>query len=144
MIVRGQDEIVAQWVMRHLGFDVSRPFTAIGNTSKDGYLIGGTIFNGYHPEAGVVEMHSASTSAKWLSREMINAIFGYAFDTLACQLVVLRVSPINTRMLNIARKFGFSEYTIPRLRGKSEAEVIMTYTDDQWLDCPYRSKAGAL
>lgn len=138
MIVRGQDEIVAEWVMRHLGFAVSRPFTAIGNTSKDGYLIGGTIFNGYHPEAGVVEMHSASTSAKWLSRDMINAIFGYAFDTLACQLVVLRVSPNNRRMSKIAEQFGFSGYRLPRLRGRNEDEMIYTLTSEQWAESPYR------
>lgn len=138
MIIYGQDEIVAEWVQRHLGFQVQRPFTAIGNASKDGYLIGGTIFNGYHPDEGVVEMHSASVSAKWLSREMINAIFSYAFDALKCQLVVLRVSPNNRRMCKIAEQFHFVGHRIPRLRGKNEDEMVYTFTDDQWLESPYR------
>lgn len=136
-LLYGHNEAVAAWVAAHIpgcerGFD--KP-VAIGVLDGE-RLIGGTCFHNYNPEAGVIEMSSAGTSARWLSRPMLKAIFGYVFDQLACQLVVMRVSERNERMIGIARKFGFDGYLIPRLRGRDEAEWIFTLTDEQWRQHP--------
>lgn len=136
-LLYGHNEAVAAWVAAHIpgcerGFD--KP-VAIGVLDGE-RLIGGTVFTNYHPEAGVIEMSSAGTSARWLSRPMLKAIFGYVFDQLACQLVVMRVSERNERMVGIARKFGFDGYLIPRLRGRDEAEWLFTLTDEQWRQHP--------
>lgn len=132
-VVFGQDKAVAEWVANELGQSGFAGYfmSAIGSV-ENGVLIGGTAFHNYYPKEGVIEMTSASTSPLWLSRRMIRAIFTYAFDLLECQLVVMRVSADNSVMLNIADRFGFDLYPIPRLRGKNEAEVVCTLTDDQW------------
>lgn len=99
---------------------------------EDGKLIAGTIYHNYQPNEGVIELTSASTSKRWLTRNVINAMFALPFERLGCQLVVLRVSERNTGMCKIARKFGFDEVYIPRLRGRDEGEFIFTLTDDTW------------
>lgn len=136
-LLYGHNEAVAAWVAAHIpgcerGFDRAVSIGVVENER----LIGGTCFHNYQPEAGVIEMSSAGISARWLSRKMLKAIFGYVFDQLACQLVVMRVSERNERMVGIARKFGFDGHLIPRLRGRDEAEWIFTLTDDQWRQHP--------
>lgn len=104
---------------------------------EDGKLIAGTLYHNYYPEYGIVELSSASISKRWLTKNVINAMFFLPFTRLACQMVVLRVSERNKIMIGIARKFGFSETFIPRLRGKDEGEFIYTLTDDAWGASPY-------
>ena len=128
---------VANWVAAHIP-GCERGFltpVAIG-VVEDERLIGGTVFHNYSPEAGVIEMSSAGTSPRWLGRRMIRAIFGYVFDQVGCQMVVMRVSERNDRMIGIARKFGFDEVLIPRLRGRDEAEWIFTLCEEQWRQHP--------
>lgn len=132
-LLYGHNETVAAWVAAHIpgcerGFD--RP-VAIGVVESE-RLIGGTVFHNYQPEAGVIEMSSAGTDPRWLSRKMLKAIFGYVFEQIGSQMVVMRISERNARMIGIARKFGFDGYLIPRLRGRDEAEWIFTLTDEQW------------
>ena len=136
-VVYGHSGVVAQWValaMKDPAFD--RGFgncTAIG-VAENGDLIGGTVFHGYTPESGVIEMSSASVSPRWLAPQMIRAIFGYVFDQLACQAVVMRVREDNPRMVRIAERFGFEGVLIPRLAGRATGLWIFTMTDDQWRD----------
>ncbi len=67
---------------------------------------------------------------------MLKAMFGYPFDQLGCQMVVLRVSERNAVMTGIAKRFGFTSHRIPRLRGRDEAEILFTLTDDEWRSHP--------
>jgi len=136
LIVYG-DRRIDEWVASRLGLRLWPESYSIANV-KDGFILGASIIHGWYPETGVVELTSYSERPSWMSRDMINAVFGYVFDHLKCQLVVLRVSENNTRMLNIAKRLGFDSYTIPRLRGRDEAETIFTLTDDQWRSSPYR------
>lgn len=103
----------------------------------DGKLIAGTLYHNWHPDAGVIELSSASLSKRWLTRPVIRAMFHLPFDRLRCQLVVLRVSERNKVMCDIARTFGFTEVYIPRLRSREEGEFIFSYTDDQWRASKY-------
>lgn len=98
----------------------------------DGELVAGTLYHNYYPDYGVIELSSASISKRWLTKPVINAMFFLPFDRLGCQLVVLRVSERNKSMVAIARKFGFEEVYIPRLRGRDEGEFIFTLTNDAW------------
>lgn len=140
-VVFGQDRLVGEWVAAQLGYSgFDGNFLGAVGVAEAGSLIGGTVFHNHYAKEGVVEMTSASSNPRWLSRRMIRAIFTYAFDLLECQMVVLRVSETNTDMVNIADRFGFRGYLIPRLRGKNEAEWIFTLTDDQWRDSPFRRK----
>lgn len=107
---------------------------------EDGKLIAGSIYHNHYPDSGVVEITSASTSRRWLTRPVVKAMFTLPFDILGCQLCALRVSERNGNMIRIARSFGFSETLIPRMLGRDEGEFIFTYTDDQWRSSPYNRK----
>lgn len=95
-------------------------------------LVAGVLYHNHYPDAGVIEMTAASVSKRWLTRPVLKAIFALPFDRFQCQLCVLRVSEHNRSMLRIAKAYGFHEYVIPRLRGRDEAEHILTLTDDDW------------
>lgn len=138
-VVFGCDKQVSDWIADQLGQSGFAGYfmSAIG-VFDQGRIIGGTAFHNYYPKEGVIEMTSASINPRWLTRRMIRAIFTYAFDLLECQMVVMRISKDNQRMLNIGQRFGFSSYTIARLRGRTEDEVIMTLTDDEWRSSKYR------
>lgn len=132
-VVFGCDHQVGQWVAGELGqTGFAGYFMAAIGVFDGPQIIGGTAFHNYYPKEGIIEMTSACIDSRWLSRRMIRAIFAYVFDLLECQMVVMRVSANNSVMLNIAKRFGFNMYTIPRLRGRDEDEVICTMTDDQW------------
>ena len=132
-VVFGCDKQVGEWVAVQLGQSgFAGYFMAAFGVYDKGQIVGGTAFHNYYPKEGVIEMTSACTHPGWLTRRMIRAIFRYVFELLECQMVVMRVSEHNSRMLNIADRFGFDLCTIPRLRGRHEAEVICTLTDDQW------------
>lgn len=118
------------------GFDAA---SAIGFVDN-GELIGGTVFHDYNPEAGVVELTTAATSARWLTPTTLHTIFAVPFERWGCQMVVLRVAEDNERMRSIARRFGFNEYVIPRLGGRDRATVIYTLTDDQWRDTSFERR----
>jgi RimJ/RimL family protein N-acetyltransferase len=104
-------------------------------------LVAGTVYHNWHPETGVIELTSASLSKRWLTRNVVNAMFDLPFKRLGCQLVVLRVSETNENMVCIARSFGFDEHFIPRLGGRDKGEHIFTLTDDQWSSSKFRKSA---
>lgn len=94
--------------------------------------LGAVVFHNYSPESGVMEMSAAADSPKWLTRAALKAMHRYIFEDAGCQLAVMRVSEKNKRMLRIAEAFGYSPFRIPRLRGRDEAEVVLTLGDDEW------------
>jgi RimJ/RimL family protein N-acetyltransferase len=111
---------------------------------RDKELIAGTLYHNWQPTSGVIELTSASVNRRWLTRSVIKAMFGMAFDMIGAQMVVLRVSECNTDMVTIAKRFGFSGVLIPRLRGRDEAEWIFSLTDDDWRKSRYAVDAAPL
>lgn len=95
-------------------------------------LVAGVLYHNWSPEAQVIEMSAASTTRRWLTRRVLKTMFDIPFNRFDCQMVVLRVSEHNAVMLHIARQYGFNEYVIPRLRGRNEAEHILTLTKEGW------------
>lgn len=107
------------------------PCQALG-VAKGDELIAVVVFHNWQPEAGVVEVSAAADTPRWYSRKLIKAALGYAFDELGCQTVIARQAPDNDRARGIWLALGGTEYVIPRLRGRDEAESIITLTDDAW------------
>lgn len=97
-----------------------------------GRVIAGVLYHHFHPSCGVIELSAGSIDKRWLTRGVLKAMFAVPFDLLACQLAVLRVSERNKAMLRIAKAYGFKEFIIPRLRGRDQAEHILTLSDDDW------------
>jgi RimJ/RimL family protein N-acetyltransferase len=131
-LVFDQHREVAEFVAQHadipLGF---ANYKAIG-VVRDDALIAGVVYSNWAPQHGVIEMSAAASSPKWLLGDTLHEIFAYPFEQIGCQMVVLRVSEKNKRMIRIAKRFGFNSYLIPRLRGRDEGEYIFTLTDEQW------------
>ncbi|MBP1882383.1 GNAT family N-acetyltransferase [Sinorhizobium mexicanum] len=128
-----KNDAIAGFVAAHIdgcgrGF---ADFATLGVT-EEGRLVAGVVYHNYSPEAGVIELSAAATSKRWLTRPVLTAMFGYPFDEIGCQMAVLRVSEENRGMVEIARRFGFTSHRIPRLRGRDEAEIIFTLTDNDW------------
>lgn len=95
-------------------------------------LVSVHLFNNYQPEAGVIEMHGASITPRWMTRKTLRELFTYAYERAGCQSVVMRVSERNKRLHRQLKAYGFKHVTIPRLRGRDEAERIYWLTDDAW------------
>lgn len=128
-----QNNVVGKFVCERIWqkADAIRDFCSMGVLDQD-RLIAGTLYHNWHPETGVIELTSASLSRRWLTKQVIKAMFDLPFARLGCQMVVLRVSEANDNMVGIARSFGFDEHFIPRLGGRDKGEHLFTLTDDQW------------
>ncbi len=138
-----RNETVGHFVASHIG--IERGFEKFASMAVfDGdKMIAGSVYHNWQPESGVIEISSAAVSKRWLTKPVIRAMFSFPFDELGCQLVVLRVSERNTVMCEIATRFGFEAYRIPRLRGSSEAEIIFTLTIENWRSHRVNSKESA-
>ena len=95
-------------------------------------LIAGMVFHNYSPKSRTIELSGSATSKRWLTRSVFNAMFGYAFNQVGCQMLVARHSEHNKRLRRMWNAVGATEYLIPRLRGENEAEAIATYTAEAW------------
>lgn len=100
--------------------------------AKAGRIAGGVVFNNYQPNEGMIELSAAADTPRWLTRPVLFAMFSYAFDTLKCQVAVLRVDEDNSRLRRILLAYGFTETVIPRIRGRGKNESVYTLGDDEW------------
>lgn len=136
------NEALGRFVAERIG--VSRgfgPYASMGVVHREN-VIAAVVFHNWQPEAGVMEMSSASDSRLWLTRPVLNAMFSFIFDESDCQLCVLRVSERNRAMNRIASRFGFEAHKIPRLRGSYEAEIIHTLTREKWSESRFKENAN--
>ncbi|TJU85572.1 MAG: N-acetyltransferase [Mesorhizobium sp.] len=97
-----------------------------------GELLGAVIYHNYNPEAGVIEISGAATHSRWLTRQVLWAMYNYPFNEAGCQMVVQRSSEKDIRLARILTAYGFESYKIARLRGRTEDEIVYTLTDDRW------------
>lgn len=136
--IYGFTDVVAEFVARQI-FPNGGDFgacKAIG-FAKGGELVAGFVYHNWNPETGVIEVSGASLVRDWATKEVVRTIFGYPFDQIGCQMVIARHSEHNRRVRRIWRALGASEYVIPRLRGRSEAEAIATLTIEAWRESKF-------
>lgn len=133
------DGPVADFVARHIpncerGFGECR---AIGLVDK-GILIGGVVYSNWNPEAGVIEMHAAATSPRWLTTKTLHTLLAYPFELVGVQMIVLQVAASNSVMCSIAERVGFEPHVIPRLFGRDADGVLYLLTEERWRDTPFQ------
>lgn len=108
------------------------PYVATGFLDAEQRLVGGVVYHNYSAEKGVIEFSGASVSPKWYGRNMLHVMFSYPFDQLECQMIFTRNSELNTRLHRQLKAYGFDLHRIERGRGRNEAEMLWTLTDEQW------------
>ena len=106
--------------------------TIIAAADKAGNALGAAIYQNYYPDTGVIEMSAASVSPRWLTRPFLREMFGYPFNQLGCQAVVLRCDVDNTRLDRILKAYGFTRHDVPRLRGRNRDEAIYVLAEEVW------------
>ena len=125
------------WASRKLfgGFKGFGPCCTMGIMDND-ELIGVMVYHNYNSDSGVMEISGASSTERWLSPTVLREMFSRPFKQMGCQMVVMRVSPNNKKgkrgLSRMLTAYGFKSYTIPRLKGRFEDEIIFTLTDDAW------------
>lgn len=125
---------MAIWCERRVWPDGSGRFgncTTMG-VIRDSELIAVMVYHNWQRENGVIEFSGASTSKRWMSREVLHQMFAYPFGIEGIQMLVTRNSPTNKGLQRMLKSYGFTAYRIPRLRGRDEDEVIHTLTIEDW------------
>lgn len=126
----GHEDVVVPFVASLVG--ATRDFGDCRTLAvlHDDRLVAGIVFHNWSPEGEVIEVTAGATHRGWATRTVLREGFGYAFAF--CQLAVARTAPGNKAVRRLWSAFGAQEYLIPRLRGRSEAEVIITLTAEAW------------
>ncbi len=101
------------------------PCAALGIV-RDGTLIGGVVFNNFHPEVGDVLISAAFDTSAWFRPRTVRRVFAFPFDHLGCA----RLSDHVPRKLKPARRFaekaGFRLEGVKR-RGFDGRQDLMLY-----------------
>lgn len=139
-LLPGHDEKVAAFVASLVpncerGFENYR---ATGVLDEEGRLVGGMVFHNWNPEAGTMEISAAAVTPRWLSRLVLQEMFGYPFDVCRCQMVVMQTSERNTRLHRQLQALGLRPHPIPRLYGREEGGIVFTMTEEAWSSSRFR------
>ena len=126
------DDRVADWVAKAAqgcarGFGECRTL-GVHDGKK---IVAGVVFHNWQPEDGVIEISSAATTARWMTRPIVRLAFGYAFDALGCRVVVARIHADNDRARKLWRGLGAEEHILPHLRGGA-GECVSILTREAW------------
>lgn len=111
-LVRDDSENVAAWVaslipdVRPLGFTSCK---AIGVVASNGDPLGGAVFHDYQPHFKTISVSCAAVSPRWLTRNIVGEILGYAFEEIGMFKVWSAVSIHNARSLKLVSGLGFSK-----------------------------------
>lgn len=95
-------------------------------------LAAGLIYHNWYPDGAVIEISGAAWIKGWLTRAVLEVMYGYPFIDCGCQAVIQRVSDADKAQHRMLKAYGAEHYRIPRLRGRDEAENIFVTTDDAW------------
>ena len=142
--VYGYDALVAQFVAQLIphcrrGFGLCR---AIGVVDEADRLIAGVVYHNYDPEAEMIEISGAATTARWLSRGMVARMHQYPFHQCGVQMVAMRIPADNERLLRQLAVYGYGFVLQPRLFGRDRDGVIATLTDDDWASNKFNKRFG--
>jgi len=143
--VYGHDETVAQFVAQLIphcrrGFGANAK--AIGIIDEEGKLIAGLVYHNFDPEAGIIEVSGASTTARWLTRGTIARFYQYPFLQCNCQMLIQRTPADNTRLLRQLAAYDYTFIKIPRLFGRDRDGVVCCLTYEDWAGNRFNKRFG--
>jgi len=112
------------------------PGAAIGVVDRHDQLVGGVVYHNYDRYNRSVELSCASSTSRWLTREMVGGLLRYPFTQLECQ----RCTAVTPRRATSARRFleglGFKrEGSVRRGFGDDNA-IIYGLLAEEWAQNP--------
>jgi RimJ/RimL family protein N-acetyltransferase len=142
----GHNDVVARFVAAHIphcerGFGTK--IMTLG-VVDGGRLIGGLVYHNYDPEAATIEISGAAIDPRWLTRTTLRLMHVYPFVDARCQMVVMRVSADNARLLRQLKALGYKRVTVERLFGRDRDGVVATLTDDVWKTRRIHQRVGLM
>jgi hypothetical protein len=105
VIVTANQDILASWLCKHIGYVPTPNIKCIGQVDHNGNLIGVVGFDGYNGAS--VSMHVAG-HGNWCTRSMLYATFHYPFVALRCRMVIGLVPSGNHAAIRFNERIGFS------------------------------------
>ena len=108
----------------------------------DGVLYGGVVLTDYTKAS--ITMHMAGFNDKWVNRNILWAVFNYAFNQLKVNKVFGQVPESNQRALEINLKLGFLvETRVKDVFVDGDLLVVSMYRDQcRWLKLQPRGVIG--
>lgn len=108
----------------------------------DGVLYGGVVLTDY--TGASITAHMAGFNDKWANRNILWAVFNYAFNQLKVGKVFGQVPESNTKALEINLKLGFSvETRVKDVFKDGDLLVVSMYRDQcRWLNLKPRGVIG--
>lgn len=107
-------------------------YAAFGVLSAENEMLGGVLFNNYHPDMGNIEVSFAAAGKRWLTPEIITKILSYPYAQLEC----LRVTSVTPRRAASARRFlerfGFRREGLIRRGFRNDDAIISGLLREEW------------
>ena len=143
--VYGHDATVAHFVAQLIpalqGRDFPPSARAFGVIDAQGRLIAGMVFHNYDPGAGVIEMSGAALpGVQWLSRGTLQRMYVYPFVELGCQMVLMRISARDRRLLRQLQALNYQCIEIPRLMGRDHDAMVCLLTRERWIASKFQRR----
>lgn len=133
--VYGYDTLVSQFVaslIPHCRRGFGPNAKTIGVIDEQDRLIAGLVYHNYDPEAEIIEISGAATTARWLSRGMVARMHQYPFHQCGCQMVAMRIPADNERLLRQLAVYDYVFTKVGRLFGRERDGVLATLTFEDW------------
>ena len=102
----------AQAIATASGTQLNKEFDVCISRSKDGELLGGSIYTDYTGRS--IVMHVAGFADGWISKDLLWVSFHYPFVQLKCDVILGWMPVHNSKALEFDKKLGFKEEAIIR------------------------------
>lgn len=121
-VIWDRQQEVGDWVCARVGnrFHADSE-TAIG-IERDGALCGGCVFESFTGKS--VLIHAAGDGRRWMSREFVRAVFGYAFRQLGVHKLIGPVDSANTNSRRFIENLGFKPEAVV-IDGARSGDLIL-------------------
>lgn len=121
MIFSGSQGLLAQWLCTRIGYMPTPWMKCIANVNRDGKILGVVGFDAWNGAS--CEMHVAG-EGNWCSRELLFAVFDYAFNVAQLNVVLGMVPASNAKALRFDKHVGFTE--VARIRdGAPDGDMVI-------------------
>lgn len=105
----------------------------ISNVDQNGKLRGGVIYDGF--TRNCIFMHQAGFDKRWMTKDLLWAVFDYPFNQLGCIKVCGTIQAANTELLAFNERLGFKvETSIKDAYPTGDMLILsMTRAECRWL-----------